>query len=199
MQCRHVPPHLNVLGSVTEQEGSGNQVSNEEKSLFEVRIATAPDALELMQQGWPTRIISLVGDDLRFDLPCFGPHHFIARFHDVESDTEGYVAPTSSVLKAAVEHAANLEEGDRLLIHCHAGKSRSPAIALGVLVAAGLSPSEALARVKELRPFVIPNRLMVRKLDELLEQNGGLTRVVLEHYAALPPEASLPDRGRWNL
>ena len=66
----------------------------------EVLIEIAPDALRLMQQGWPTRIISLIGDDLRFDLPSFGPHHFIARLHDVDAETDGYVAPEPAVLKA---------------------------------------------------------------------------------------------------
>lgn len=167
--------------------------------MFDLRIETAPDALTLMQQGWPTRIVSLVGDDLRFELPSFGPHHFIARFHDVEVETQGYVAPTPEVLQAALAHAAGLGDEDRLLIHCHAGKSRSPAIALGVLVAAGLTPADALARVKALRPFVIPNRLMISMLDELLGQGGELNRVVRELYASLPNEASLPDRGGWNL
>lgn len=167
--------------------------------MFDLRIETAPDALDLMQQGWPTRIISLIGDDLRFDLPSFGPKHFIARFHDVETDTQGYVSPTPATLTAALEHAAGLGNEDRLLIHCHAGKSRSPAIALGILVAAGMTASEALIEVKRLRPLVIPNRLMIRILDELLDQKGDLNRVVREHYEALPKEASLPSRGGWNL
>jgi hypothetical protein len=59
--------------------------------MFEVRIETAPAALRLMEEGWPTCIISLVGDDLRFDLPQFGPKHFIAHFHDVEATLPGYV------------------------------------------------------------------------------------------------------------
>jgi predicted protein tyrosine phosphatase len=167
--------------------------------VFELRIETAPNALALMEQGWPTRVISLVGDDLRFDLPCFGPQHFIARFHDVEAETEGYVAPTAAVLKTALEHAADLAEQDRLLIHCHAGKSRSPALAIGILIAAGQTPTEALATVKTLRPFVIPNRLMTSLLDELLGLRGEVKRVVRDHYASLPDEAQLPDRGGWNL
>lgn len=167
--------------------------------MFELRIETAPDALALMEQGWPTRIISLVGDDLRFDLPCFGAQHFIAQFHDVEVETEGYVAPTAAVLKAALEHSADLTADDRLLIHCHAGKSRSPALAIGILIAVGQTPTEALATVKTLRPFVIPNRLMTSLLDELLGLGGELNRVVGDHYASLPDEAQLPDRGGWNL
>lgn len=166
---------------------------------FELRIRTAPEAVQLMQEGWPTRIISLVGDDLRFELPKLGSHHFIARFHDVESETPGFVTPTAEVMKSALDHAANLQEHDRLLIHCHAGKSRSPAMALGVLVAAGMSAACAMEKLKELRPFVIPNRLMVSMLDHLLDQKGELTRVVDCHYASLPDQASLPDRGGWNL
>ena len=85
--------------------------------MFDLRIETAPDALRLMQEGWPTRIISLVGDDLRFKLPSFGPHHFIARFHDVEAETHGYVAPTPDLLQATLAHAAGLSDDDRRLVH----------------------------------------------------------------------------------
>lgn len=166
--------------------------------MFDLRIATAPEALRLMQEAWPTRIISLVGDDLRFELPVMGPHHFVARFHDVEIETPGYVAPTAEILRSAVAHAAGLSNQDRLLIHCHAGKSRSPAMALGVLVGAGVSPEQAMERIKQLRPFVIPNRLIVRMLDRLLDQHGELVRVVGDHYAMLPSDAQLPDRGGLN-
>lgn len=167
--------------------------------MFDMRIETAPDALRLMQQGWPTCIISLVGDDLRFELPQQGPHHFIARFHDVERATDGYIAPNEEMLRAALEHARDLEDSTRLLIHCHAGKSRSPAMALGILVAAGMRPAEAMAKVRSLRPFVIPNRMMISILDDTIGQQGELMRVVLEHYASLPADASLPNRGGWNL
>jgi predicted protein tyrosine phosphatase len=166
--------------------------------MFDLRIETAPEALRLIQEGWPTRIISLVGDDLRFELPVVGPHHFIARFHDVEAETPGYVAPTAEVLRSALVHAEGLNEQDRVLIHCHAGKSRSPAMALGVLVGAGMSAERAMERVKQVRPFVIPNRWIVRMLDQLLHQNGGLVRVVDDHYATLPAEAQLPNRGGLN-
>jgi predicted protein tyrosine phosphatase len=165
---------------------------------IDLRIETATEALRLLQDGWPTRAISLVGDDLRFDLPWFGPHHFIARFHDVEAPTDGYVSPEKHVVKATLDHAAHLRADDRLLVHCHAGKSRSPALAIGILIAAGGTPGEALEKVKQLRPFVIPNRLMIRQLDDILDQKGELVTVVASHYSTLPPEASLPDRGRWN-
>jgi predicted protein tyrosine phosphatase len=103
------------------------------------------------------------------------------------------------MLRAALKHAANLNDGDRLLVHCHAGKSRSPTMVIGILISAGLSATEAMSRVKALRPFVFPNRLMISILDDLLGQGGELVRVVEDHYRLLPAEASLPNRGGWNL
>lgn len=169
-------------------------------ALFELRVETAPKALALLEAGWPTRAVSLVGDDLRFELPSFGEHHFVVRFHDVESDSApGFVPPTVGQLQAVLEHCRGLEEADRLLVHCHAGKSRSPAMAIGILIDNGVPPEEAFGRVKAHRPTLIPNRLMIRHLDRLLALEGELIEIVSRHYRSLPPEALLPDRGGLNL
>lgn len=168
--------------------------------MLDLRIETATNALKLLQRGWPTRAVSLVGDDLRFPLPRFGDHHIIVEFHDVEiAGLAEYVAPTAAQLAAVLEHTADLTSKDRLLIHCHAGKSRSPAMAMGVLINNGMTPQNAFDRVRRLRPALIPNRLMIQQIDEILRLEGKLVRIVSDHYARLPREASLPDRGGWNL
>jgi predicted protein tyrosine phosphatase len=176
------------LGNFRAAEGGAGE-------MMEIRIVTAPEGLALLEADWPTVALSLVGDDLRFPLPSFGPHHLILRFHDVEKEVEGYVAPTEDQLRQALLHTADLSETDRLLVHCHAGKSRSPALAIGILVQAGLSPGAALDRVRAIRPELIPNRLMIRQLDDVLGLQGELVRLVAAHYQALGPKALLPDRG----
>jgi predicted protein tyrosine phosphatase len=165
----------------------------------ELRIVTAPEALALLEEGWPTKALSLVGDDLRFPLGSFGPHHLVLRFHDVEAEVEGLVAPTVKQLRQALAHTKDLRPDERLLVHCHAGKSRRPAMALGILVQAGMSPSAALEHVRTVRPELIPNRLMIRQLDRLLDLQGELVAVVDAHYRSLGPDALLPDRGGLNL
>jgi predicted protein tyrosine phosphatase len=135
-----------------------------------VRITTAQDALELLEQRWPTLAVSLVGDDLRFPLSSYGPHHLIQWFHDVEGEVAWYSAPTKQQIVKVLEHTKNLEAADRLLVHCHAGKSRSPAMALGILIQNGFSPKEAFEKIKTIRPELIPNRLIVRLVDEVLRQ-----------------------------
>ena len=168
--------------------------------MFKLRIETAPRALALLQEGWPTRAVSLVGDDLRFELRSFGEHHLVTRFHDVE--VEGalpFVAPTMEQAKQVLAHCHGLGPSDRLLVHCHAGKSRSPAMAIGILIENGFAPEEAFALVKATQPMLIPNRLMIRQIDAILKLDGDLIEIISKHYETLPTEASLPDRGGFNL
>lgn len=166
---------------------------------MDLRIVTAKEAVELLEQGWPTLAVSLVGDDLRFPLGSYGPHHIVIRFHDIENEVQGYVAPTKQQIVQVLEHTKHLEDADRLLVHCHAGKSRSPAMAIGILVQSGLSPTEAFERVRAVRPELIPNRLMIRLIDKFLGLDGNLVSLVNAHYELIGSGAHLPDRGGLNL
>jgi len=68
----------------------------------------------------------------------------------------------------------------KLLIHCEAGVSRSPAAAL-IIYACWLGPGrerEAMGRVLAQRPVAIPNRRMIELADRLLALNGRLLEVL---------------------
>jgi predicted protein tyrosine phosphatase len=70
-----------------------------------------------------------------------------------------------------------------VIIHCKAGKSRSTAMALGVL--SKLYPEkgekELVDLLLALRPIAAPNILMVEMLDELTGRGGKLLQAVLDH------------------
>lgn len=167
--------------------------------MIELRIVNAAEAVDLLENGWPHGAISLIGDDLRFPLGHYGPHHLILNFHDVEEEVAGYTAPSEGQMRRALEHAKPYKRGDRVLVHCHAGKSRSPALAIGVLIQAGMSPAAAFDHVKSIRPQLIPNRLMIRQLDQILGLKGELISIVADHYRSLGAAATLPDRGGLNV
>jgi predicted protein tyrosine phosphatase len=167
--------------------------------MVEVRITTAEEAIRLLEGGWPTTAVSLVGDDLPFALPIYGPHHLVVNVDDLEDEVIGYVAPTEELLRTVLRHTKGLRDFDRLLVHCHAGKSRSPAMAIGILIQAGMSPAAAFEQVRTVRPELIPNRLMIRQLDKILELGGELIAIVDEHYQSLGPNALQPDRGGLNV
>ena len=161
--------------------------------MFDFKIDNAHRAYEIMQSGWPTRIVSLVGPDLNFDLPKQGDHHLIKVFHDFEGHVEPetlkdtvwdlkhpLILPTYVDVQDVLEFTNDLTEDDRLLVHCHAGRSRSAAMLIAIIYnhmaeepeyedLTNLEQArEAVQLVKATRPTMIPNRLMIKYADELL-------------------------------
>ena len=174
--------------------------------MFEFKIDNAHRAYALMKEGWPTRIVSLVGPDLNFDLPKQGDHHMIKVFHDFEGHVEPetlkdtvwdlkhpLILPTREDIEDVLEFTNDLTEDDRLLVHCHAGRSRSAAMLIAIIynhrwrwdtgpLFADEDAKDAVRMVAEARPTMIPNRLMIRYADEILMAEGALEEAVKEYW-----------------
>jgi len=75
------------------------------------------------------------------------PDHFITVCSDVVS---GVGAPTFEQIAAVLEWAS-VRDG-KMLVHCHAGISRSTATAVGVLIGRGESPEDALQILLSVHP-----------------------------------------------
>ena len=67
-----------------------------------------------------------------------------------------------------------------LLIHCHAGMSRSPAIALAIIAnCLGVgTEQEAVRELLKIVPLCTPNKLLVEIIDSELNRNGRLIRAL---------------------
>ncbi|HEU0156028.1 MAG TPA: protein-tyrosine-phosphatase [Stellaceae bacterium] len=136
--------------------------------------------LSLLDPGWPEP------EPLR----DFDVHRRLKlHFHDVIEPAAGLVAPQSwdvGVLLAfgrGIAPPADLESV-HLLIHCHAGISRSTAAA--ILVLAQHEPQRSAVRVVRevvrLRPRAWPNLRMIELGDPLLGRRGEIVRAVRAHY-----------------
>ncbi|XP_068238830.1 dual specificity protein phosphatase 18-like [Palaemon carinicauda] len=80
----------------------------------------------------------------------------------------------------------------RVLVHCVAGVSRSPALVLAYLVKhRGMSLREAFLHVRSVRPNVRPNAGFFSQLIEFERRIRGCTTVALVHDAALG--LTIPD------
>jgi predicted protein tyrosine phosphatase len=137
---------------------------------------------------------------------AFGPHvRATFRFHDAIEAAPGVVAPQKTDVEAILAFARDAGEISRLLIHCHAGVSRSTAATLMILAQAHARTSEGslVDRLLKLRPQAWPNSRMVAFADELLGRNGRLTAALGALYARrlkaqpdLAPAMRLGERGR---
>jgi protein-tyrosine phosphatase len=81
-------------------------------------------------------------------------------------------AGQEELLKQAVDHVVNgYVSGKKVAFHCAAGKSRAGSVAVGTLLALGLSDSveEAEARVKKIRPEVEVHSALRKSLAALYE------------------------------
>ena len=112
------------------------------------------------------------------------------RFHDVIDEHEGMIAPQRNDIERLLQFGRSIMRSrsqGRLLIHCHAGLSRSTAAAVLLLAQAQLDrpPEAAVSRMLEIRPNAWPNLRMIELGDELLRCDGKLIAAVRRHYSHL--------------
>lgn len=173
---------------------------------MQIKVESLTKAKSLISQDWPTHIISIVNDAgpdfAASDIDRQHDDHYIFSFHDVENrESSDYVVPTRKDVRDILEVARMVPSDGKLLVHCTAGKSRSTAMAIGILVQSGKLPQEAFDFVKTLQPAMFPNRLMIEYLDDELGLQGSLIEVVKTYYEEkllLFPKLVEINRGGYN-
>ena len=154
------------------------------------------EELELHGARAVTHVLSILDPDWP-DPEAFSAyeahHRTILRFHDAVEPAPGVMLPQIGHVEAilafgrALAHGAEERtEGEgHLLIHCHAGISRSTA-AMAMLLAQ-VHPDEdeeaIFRRLQEIRPQAWPNLRMIGFADELLSRNGRMTAALGRLYA----------------
>lgn len=124
-----------------------------------------------------------------FSIPAADLHRRTAIEADLRRANPSWRLPTMVDVAFVLSFGRRLRrEGRRLrvLIHCHAGISRSPAAALALLADA-LGPgreAEAVETIYASIPCCLPNSLMVRDADRLLGAGGRLAAASEERGAA---------------
>ena len=114
--------------------------------------------------------------------------HELVRFDDVVAEFPGFEACTPQHIATvlAFGERAHKNPGGHILIHCHAGVSRSQAAA-AILMAQHAPGQEeaAFLRLLTLRKHGWPNTRMVEFADQLLKRDGALLRALLVYRKAL--------------
>jgi predicted protein tyrosine phosphatase len=132
--------------------------------------------LSILDPGWPEPE----------PLSIFELHRRLRlRFHDIIESQPGWVAPERWDVELLLSFTRDLGAGGtHLLIHCHAGVSRSTAAA--ALVLAQRCPDqpadEVLEEVVRLRPRAWPNLRILELGDGILGRSGEIVEAATAHY-----------------
>src|ERR1700693_184086 len=147
---------------------------------FRLTICGIPELDEHCAAG-VTHVLSILDPDWP-DPPAFAafaPHRRLAlRFHDIIEPTPGRLPPSRDDVARLLAFWRELGEpaGNHLLVHCHAGVSRSTAAA--TLILAQASPDrparEALDAVARIRPRAWPNLRILEFGDALFGRHGEI-------------------------
>ena len=150
-------------------------------------ICGLDEIAEFLKRG-VTHVISILDPEYPYPeelLVIPEGNRLVLRFDDATLAQADRIYPVKGDMERLIKWVKGLadETGVRLLIHCHAGVSRSTAAA--AITMASLNPgheSEIFEHIDDIRSRNWPNSLMVNIADELLGCGGALNSALRAHH-----------------
>jgi predicted protein tyrosine phosphatase len=157
-----------------------------------MRIAVCSiDALPRSIEQWePDAVISVLSPSPRLQVNrLHGRRHLVLLFHDIESATIHTKTSRSArrLVGCSERHIQRFIEfieirPSRLLIHCVAGLSRSPSLAMLAICKIQGDVAEACIAVNRAIPNASPNRRVLHLGDDALKLNGRLIELAASTF-----------------
>ena len=126
---------------------------------------------------------------------AFGEHRRLElRFHDIIDDTPGMLLPQKADVENLLAFGRDLlaepAPAAHLLVHCHAGISRSTASMMLILAQARpeIAAPDVVAHVVGIRPRAWPNLRILEIGDALLGREGEIVAAARDRYRAFAAE-----------
>lgn len=145
--------------------------------MFEIKICDLRSAPDLIVY-WATKTISLLDPGVELHGFRDTDHHIIRHFHDIDVASPGMIAPSQEVFDEIIRFSNQFEPHDKVLIHCHAGISRSTAIAIAVLIDRGVQCIDAFDIIRKTRSCLWPNAMITQMTDDHFMLSGMLANRV---------------------
>ena len=136
---------------------------------MKLKIAGYTEARKIINQGWPTKVISIVDYEIR-RLVDDDQNNITGIFWDT------LTSPKAELLNPIFKFFDNITNDDNVLIHCSAGISRSTATAIAMLLSKGFDYETSIKIVYKARPQACPNDTVLALYDEYSGLNGELIK-----------------------
>src|SRR3954453_17799975 len=113
--------------------------------------------------------------------PEIDPHrHLFIGMSDISEPLDGHVLPAEQHVRQVIAFARAWDRNEPLVIHCHAGVSRSTAAAF--IIACALAPArpeiEIADAIRRASHTATPNRRIVAIADAMLKRNGRMMAAI---------------------
>jgi len=143
------------------------------------REAGTSHVLSILDPDWPVpEVFGAFGEHAKLEL----------RFHDVIEADAGMVPPSGDDVARLLAFGRGLMAEPRndahLLVHCHAGISRSTASMALILAQAlpAMSAGEVMREIVRIRPKAWPNLRIIEIGDDMLNRHGEIVAAAIEVY-----------------
>ena len=137
---------------------------------------------ENVRRHQPDRVISLLDPD--GDFPELGEEyrdrHLRLRLHDITIPGDDPFPPSPAHVAELLRFIAGWNRARPLLVHCHAGISRSTATAFiaACYVNPGVDEAAIAAALRSSAPLSRPNERLVQLADEAMGRGGRMTEAI---------------------
>lgn len=130
----------------------------------------------------PSHLITLLGAEDMIETPDSLPpeRHLRLAMHDIAAPIEGMTHPTAEMVDQILAFGRAWPADAPLLIHCHAGISRSTAAAFAIACDRNPDMDEMAigAAMRRASPAAYPNRRITALADDILGRRGRMLDAV---------------------
>jgi predicted protein tyrosine phosphatase len=127
-------------------------------------------------------LVTLINLDTMVSRPAEidAERHLFIGMSDIIEPLDGHILPAEQHVLQLTEFAEAWDRSEPLVIHCHAGVSRSTAAAF--IIACALAPSrresEIADAIRQASHTATPNRRMVAVADAMLKRGGRMSAAI---------------------
>lgn len=137
---------------------------------------------ETVEATRASHIVTLISRDIEVERPPSIPatNHLWLEMHDISTPLDGYLLPQTHHIEELLTFVRQWNREQPMVVHCHAGISRSSAAAF--VAACALAPHRdertiAMA-MREASPTALPNVRIVSLADQALARSGRMVAAI---------------------